>query len=339
MAIIVVHNPITDPYFNIALDTWLVREAPFDAQYLMLWQNQPAVIIGRFQNTHEEVNVDFARSHEIAIVRRMSGGGAVFHDLGNLNFSMVVPTDGYSFNDYAAFTQPVIDTLAHYGVSTELSGRNDVLVNGHKFSGNAQYRTTSRLLHHGTILFDADLAMVSQILTVRPDKLHSKGIKSVRSRVTNIRPYLPGNVTLDDFRRTLLGAIAKHNGGIADHWSLNETQISAVRKLQQDRFNQWDWNFGASPPFNLLGRERFPQGELDVRLYVAHNIIEHIKIYGDFLGPIAIDPLEEALLYQPYDRSLIAALLDTFPVETYLGGVTRYQLMQVLFDMTPASCW
>ncbi len=336
MAVMVVDNPVTDPYFNIALDTWLVRYAPADAQYLMLWQNRPAVIIGRFQNTHEEVNVDFAQSHEIALVRRMSGGGAVFHDLGNLNFSMVVPTDEHPFNDYAAFTRPVIDTLAHYGVATELSGRNDVTVNGHKFSGNAQYRTTSRLLHHGTILFDADLSMVPQILTVRPDKLHSKGIKSVRSRVTNIRPYLPDSVTLDEFRRTLLESIADHNGGMTGHWALNDAQLTAVRKLQQDQFSQWEWNFGASPPFNLLGRERFSQGELDVRLYVVHNMIEHVKIYGDFLGDIAIAPLEEALLYQPYDRSIIAALLDTFPVEHYLGGLTQRQLMQVLFDMTPA---
>ena len=336
MAITVVDNPINDPYFNIALDTWLVREAPLGTQYLMLWQNRPAVIIGRFQNTHEEVNVDFAQAHEIAIVRRMSGGGAVYHDLGNLNFSMVVPTEEYSFNDFAAFTRPVIDTLAHYGVATELSGRNDVLLNGHKFSGNAQYRTPSRLLHHGTILFDADLAVVPQILTVRPDKLHSKGIKSVRSRVTNIRPYLPDNVTLDEFRRMLLEAVAAENGGIAGHWSLDDDQINAVRKLQQDRFSQWYWNFGASPPFNLMGRERFPQGELDVRLYVVHNVIAHIKIYGDFLGDVAIDPLEEILLHQPYDRHRITELLAAFPVEAYLGGVTRDQLLQVLFDMAPA---
>lgn len=333
----VVINPSTNPYFNVALDSWLVREAPPDHDYVMLWQNRPAVIIGRFQNTHEEVNVDYAEAHDVAIVRRMSGGGAVYHDLGNLNFSMVVSTENRPFNDYPAFTQPVIETLAHYGVKAELTGRNDVTLEGQKFSGNAQYRTPTRLLHHGTILFDEDLDTVPRVLNVRQDKIESKGIKSVRSRVTNVKPYLPTEVAFDDFRATLIHYIGQHNGGLHGELVLTPDQIARVDTLVAERFGQWDWNFGQSPPFNYRGRERFARGDLEVRVAVTRGRIEAITIYGDFLGDHDIDPLIVALTGVEYSRSALTAALAPVSVERYLGGITQEDLLKVLRDMEPVN--
>ncbi len=335
MALKVVHNSSTNPYFNVALDSWLVREAPPADDYVMLWQNRPAVIIGRYQNTHEEVNLDYAEAHDVAIVRRMSGGGAVYHDLGNLNFSLVVATENRPFNDYQSFTRPVIEALARYGVKAELTGRNDVTLDGQKFSGNAQYRTSTRLLHHGTILFDVDLEAVPKVLTVRQDKIQSKGIKSVRSRVTNIRPYLPKAVTFDDFRAALLDAIGEHNGGLAGELTLTAERIARVETLVAERFGQWDWNFGQSPPFNYRGRERFAKGDVEVLVEVAGGRIQAITIYGDFLGDHDIEPLTDALNGVEYSRAALLKALDPLPIERFLGGITRDEFLKVLLDMEP----
>ncbi|NMP23530.1 lipoate--protein ligase [Sulfobacillus harzensis] len=337
MALYVIHNNSTDPYFNVALDSWLVREAPPENDYVMLWQNRPAVIIGRYQNTYEEVNLDYADEHDIAIVRRMSGGGAVYHDLGNLNYSLVVSTENRPFNDYLSFTRPVIEALAHFGAKAELTGRNDLTLEGQKFSGNAQYRTPARLLHHGTILFDEDLEVVPRILNVRQDKIESKGIKSVRSRVTNVRPYLPAEVTFDEFRSTLLQTIGHHNGGIAGEFVLTPERRQAVEQRVRERFGQWEWNFGQSPPFNYRGRERFSRGELEVRVDVQSGRILAITIYGDFLGDHDIEPLTEALKGVEFQRVPISQALEALPVEQYLGGITREELLKVLLDMTPVQ--
>lgn len=331
----VVVNPSTNPYFNVALDSWLVREAPPDEDYVMLWQNRPAVIIGRYQNTHEEVNVDYAQEHDIAVVRRMSGGGAVYHDLGNLNFSLVVSIQDQPFNDFHAFTQPVIEALASYGVQAELTGRNDVTLDGQKFSGNAQYRTLTRLLHHGTILFDENLDVVPKVLQVRQDKIESKGIKSVRSRVTNIAAYLPKGTTLDAFRNTLLEFIGQHNGGITGEFHLSADRLARIQQLVDDRFGQWDWNFGQSPPFNYHGRQRFAQGDVDVRVEVVHGHIQNVTIYGDFLGDHDIEPLTRSLIGAEYSRTDLRRHLQNIPVAEYLGGIGMEDLLQVLLDMTP----
>ncbi len=337
MALHVIHNRSTDPYFNVALDSWLVREAPPEHDYVMLWQNRPSVIIGRYQNTHEEVNLDYADHEKIAIVRRMSGGGAVYHDLGNLNYSLVVSTENRPFNDYLSFTRPVIEALKHYGAVAELTGRNDLTFDGKKFSGNAQYRTKSRLLHHGTILFDEDLDVVPKILNVRQDKIESKGIKSVRSRVTNVRPYLPEGVTFDEFRSTLLDMIGHYNGGIAGEFVLTPERLRAVEARVSERFGQWEWNFGQSPSFNYRGRERFSKGEIEARVDVRNGRINQTVIYGDFLGAHDIEPLIEALQGVEYQRTPLTQVLASLPVEEYLGGVTREQFLKVLLDMTPVA--
>ena len=337
MALLVMNNPSTDPYFNVALDSWLVREAPPDQDYVMLWQNRPAVIIGRYQNTHEEVNLDYAEAHDVAVVRRMSGGGAVYHDLGNLNFSLVVSTENHAFNDYQSFTRPVIEALAHYGVVAELTGRNDVTLDSRKFSGNAQYRTPTRLLHHGTILYDEDLDVVPRVLHVRQDKIQSKGIKSVRSRVTNIRPYLPSEVSFDDFRRTLQDYLGRHNGGLSGEFVLTGERILRVQQLVQERFGQWDWNFGQSPPFNYQGGERFDAGFIEAQMAIEYGRIQTVTIYGDFLGDHDIEPLKEALVGVEYSRTALKRVLETMDVSHFLGGITENQLLKVLLDMTPVA--
>lgn len=326
-------NTSCDPAFNVALDSWLVRHAAPGEEWVMLWRNRPAVILGRFQNTFEEVDLEYAARQGIAVVRRMSGGGAVYQDLGNLNFSFVADTGRHAFNDYQAFTRPVIDTLADFGVAAQLTGRNDLTIDGAKFSGNAQFRTGTHILHHGTVLFDTDLDVVSRVLTVAPDKIVSKGIKSVRSRVTNIRPHLPPAVTFDQFQERLLAHIGRHNGGLLDEHPLTSEETAAVEREVQARFGQWEWNYGASPAFQYVNRERFPAGSLEVRLEAAQGRITAVKIFGDFLGDRSIAPLEERLAGAPFDPAHLAKRLAGFDVPGFLGGITRDQLLQVLANL------
>lgn len=331
-----ISNLSHDPYFNLALEEYVVRHLDPSHNYLILWQNSPAVIIGRYQNTAEEVHQLYIEDHGIAVVRRLSGGGAVYHDLGNLNFSLVVSTKGQGFNDFRSFTLPVIETLAHYGVTAELSSRNDITIAGQKFSGNAQYRTSTHLLHHGTILFDSELDAVAQVLNVRQDKIASKGIKSVRSRVTNIKPYLPPDVTLAQFSGTLAAIIGDHNQGLEPPYPWNAEDQAAVQNLVESRYATWDWNWGKSPAFNLTAHEKFPGGSVDVRLLVEEGIIRSCRIYGDFLGQRDIHEFEGALIGRRYQISEVAPVLHTLPTGEYFGAISEQEVLQVLFDTSPS---
>ena len=189
--IYVSNEEITDPRINLAIETYLVQEMPLDEPILLFYINEPSIIIGRNQNTIEEINVDYVEDNGIHVVRRLSGGGAVYHDEGNLNFSFIMPDDGESFRNFGKVTQPIIDALHELGVEgAELKGRNDLVIDDKKFSGNAMYTTNGRMFAHGTLMFDSDVNEVVNALKVRKDKIESKGIKSIRSRVTNIKPFL-----------------------------------------------------------------------------------------------------------------------------------------------------
>lgn len=206
--IFVSNEEITDPRINLAIETYLVQEMPIDEPILLFYINEPSIIIGRNQNTIEEINTDYVEKQGIHVVRRLSGGGAVYHDAGNLNFSFIMPDDGESFRNFGKVTQPIIDALHDMGVEgAELKGRNDLIIDGKKFSGNAMYSTNGRMFAHGTLMFDSDVNEVVNALKVRKDKIESKGIKSIRSRVTNIKPYLTDthqNMSTEDFRQEIL---------------------------------------------------------------------------------------------------------------------------------------
>jgi lipoate-protein ligase A len=330
-----IENLSTDPAFNLAFEEYVHRRMPPQYDYLVLWQNAPAVIVGRFQNTIEEVNQEFVESRGIRVVRRRSGGGAVYHDLGNLNFTMVVRSDGER-NSFQRFLEPVAATLRRLGVPVERTSRNDLSVEGKKFSGNAQFIQGGRLLHHGTILFDANLDDVQRALHVDPEKVESHGVKSVRSRVTNLRPYLPVGFTLDDLRLALIAGIAQEYGGVGATVRFAESDLDAVRALREERYARWEWNYGDSPRFSLQRRRRFAPGIVDVRLDVSEGRIRACRIYGDFFGQRDVSELEAALVGCRHRRDDLADALRDVPVEEYLGGVTRDDLTGLLSERTAA---
>lgn len=326
-------NESLDPRFNLALEEYVLKYLPTDEDFIFLWQNANSVIIGRNQNTIEEVNDLYVKEHAVKVVRRITGGGAVYHDLGNLNFSFITNTTKDNVNNYRKFTDPVIAALQSYGVPAEFGGRNDILVEGMKISGNAQAFHGHRFLHHGTILFDADLTMLGKILNPKPDKIESKGIKSVRSRVTNIKPYFKGNVpSMKDFKMTLLNQLLKTNDVTPFVYELTPHDLAKINELVEKKFSTWDWNYGQSPAFSLEKYGRYEGGGVSFRFNVDNGRITACKIFGDFLGTKDIDTLEKAFINIPFERSAIEGMLSTMPLDDYFLKITQENILSCLFE-------
>ena len=322
---------ITDPRMNLAIEEYAVKTMDVDKDsYLLFYVNEPSIIIGKNQNTIEEINTSFVEDHGIHVVRRISGGGAVYHDHGNLNFSFITKDDGDSFRNFAKFTEPVIEALAQLGVKAELLGRNDILVDGKKISGNAQFATKGRMFSHGTLMFDTEIDTVVKALRVKKDKIESKGIKSIRSRVANISDYLEEPMTIDAFKREILKSVFGGEENI-QYVEWTEDDWDNIRQLSEEKYQQWEWNYGRSPKFNVQHSERFPVGGIDVRLQVNKGRMEDVHIYGDFFGVGEVAQIEEALTGELYNRESIAAALESIDVEKVLGGITRDQLINVMY--------
>lgn len=333
---IFVPNENNDPRINLAIETYLLKEKPLDEPMLLFYINDPSIIIGRNQNTIEEINKEYVDANGIHVVRRLSGGGAVYHDHGNLNFSFIMPDDGNSFRDFAKVTQPIIQALHELGVSgAELKGRNDLVINDMKFSGNAMYATAGRMFAHGTLMFDSDIDEVVNALKVRKDKIESKGIKSVRSRVTNIKPFLPADkqgMTTEEFREDILLKIF----GVASvdqvkTYELTDEDWEKINKISDEYYRNWDWNYGKSPAFNLERRHRFPIGSIEAQMNVEDGEIKEIKIFGDFFGLGEIKDVEEILLGTKYERAALEAAVDKIDVKKYFGNIEKEDVVGLLY--------
>lgn len=322
---------ITDPRINLAIEEYALKTMDVDKDsFFLFYINEPSIIIGKNQNTIEEINTDFVESNGIHIVRRLSGGGAVYHDLGNLNFSFITKDDGDSFRNFKKFTQPIVDALKEMGVDAELSGRNDILAEGRKISGNAQFSTKGRMFSHGTLMFDTEIDAVVSALKVRKDKIESKGIKSIRSRVANIMEFLEEPITIENFRLTLLHSIFGGEEQVKTI-ELTEEDWTNIHALSKERYANWEWNYGKSPAFNMSHSERFPTGGIDVRLQVKNGVIEDAHIYGDFFGLGNVSDVESHLIGVNYERNAIADSLGNLDISTYLGGITKEEFLQLIY--------
>ena len=285
----------TDPAWNLAAEQYVFDCFPQDRSYLMLWQNEKAIIVGKYQNTAAEIHADYVKQHGIRVVRRLSGGGAVYHDLGNLNFTVICNVDASEAVNLHLFCEPVVRALARLGVTAEINGRNDITVAGKKFSGNAQYRKNGRVMHHGTILFDSDLSEVQRALQVNAEKIRSKGVSSVRSRITNLKPFLPEGTTLEAFRKALRMEITAGNPTEQIDFSAEDELF--IEKLRQERYLSRAWNYGASPACTLLKRARIEGcGCLEIYLTIEKDRITDIKLSGDFFAVEEPAILERAVL-------------------------------------------
>lgn len=329
MMLFIDNKGITDPRINLAIEEYALKNLDIEDTYLLFYINEPSIIIGKNQNSVEEINTKYVEDNGIHVVRRLSGGGAVYHDNGNLNFSFITKDDGESFHNFKKFTAPVVEALKSLGVDAEMSGRNDILAEGRKISGNAQFSTKGRMFSHGTLLFDSEIEHVVSALNVKKDKIESKGIKSIRSRVANIKEFLKEDITIEQFRQLLLEAIFKTKD--IPQYELTEEDWKNIHQLSKERYQNWDWNYGKSPKFNLQHSHRFPVGQIDIRLDVTKGKIENCKIYGDFFGVGDVSEIEELLIGIKYEKAEIAQAIEKVDVKHYFGNITREELLDLIY--------
>lgn len=323
-----IRNDNTSPYFNHALEEYFMKN--WSEECFILWRNMPCILIGRNQNAMSEINIDYVKKNDIKIVRRLTGGGAVFNDLGNINFTFITNKDQNDHINFKKFAQPIINALKDLGVDAEFSGRNDITIEGKKFSGNAQYYWKNRVLHHGTLLFSGNLTDLSAALKTKPLKFEDKSVKSVASRVTNISQHLAEPMTVLEFREFLKKHVMQANN-IESAYELTETDLREIQKIVDERFATWDWNFGNSPRFNFSNEKRFAGGTVEFNMEVEKGLIKAIKIYGDFFGECDIAELERALVGIRHSEDDIRDVLSRYDIGKYIANVTEDDIVSGLF--------
>jgi lipoate-protein ligase A len=318
----------TDPRLNLAIEEHLLRNVQLVEPLLLFYINAPSVIIGRNQNSIEEIDPDFVRENNIHVVRRLSGGGAVYHDLGNLNFSFI--TQGkHDLHNFEKFTRPVVAVLQSLGVEAALQGKSNIFLAGKKISGNAQYAALGRMFSHGTILFDTNLENMLRAINPRQVKIESKSVQSVRSFVTNIREHLPEAMDIAQLRQALLTGI--FGQGDVPMYVLSDSDWEQIREIATQRYMTWDWNYGRSPAFNIQKSEKLDVGTLDVRIDVANGRIQSLKIFGDFSGQQDVAELEMGLTGLRYDAKVVAEALIGHNLDSYFGPLEKETFLNLLF--------
>lgn len=313
----VIADSSTDPAWNLAAEEFLLtrRSEPF----FRLWRNADSVIIGRHQNAYAEIDLDYVEREGIPVVRRMTGGGAVFHDLGNVNYSF------FDLKD-RRFTDVILEALSALGVEGTASGRNDlVLPDGRKFSGTAVCRHKGRVLEHGTLLFDASFDRLSAALRPRPEKFSGKAVQSVRSRVANLKEVLPAPMTVDGFFAFLAQHIGKALNGTP--YVFSEDDRAAIARLREERFGAAAWNFGASPAYRFTNVRKFPAGLMEAHFDVEGGRIRGLHIYGDYFFRRPTEAFCAFLEGCPHERKAIAGRLQGVPTGEYFSGISPQELL------------
>ncbi len=323
-----IRNDSTNPYFNLAMEEYLFNLDDSN-DYVLLWQNEPTIVVGKNQNTAEEINSEYVREKGIHVVRRITGGGAVYHDLGNLNFTFINKGNGKKEFDFGKFTMPIVKALGKLGVEAELSGRNDITIDQKKFSGNAQYVKQDKVLHHGTLLFNSKMEELAKALRVSEDKYQSKGIKSVRSRVTNIAEHLSEKITVSEFKALLLRYMFDEDTELTES-CLSESDLHEIESLMKNKYLTWDWNYGVSPEFNVKQGKRFESGKVEVLINVKQGIIQDIKFYGDFFGSGDPQEIETILKGKRYEEGTLRDSLYKLNISDYFKGITLEELLSCI---------
>jgi lipoate-protein ligase A len=318
----------TDPYFNLAADEFVMKN--FKEDCFMLWRNEPSIIVGKHQNTLAEINVDYVRENNIKVVRRISGGGAVFHDLGNLNFTFIRNSEEGAQVDFRKFTRPIIEVLQAIGINAKFEGRNDITIDGKKFSGNAEHVWKTRTLHHGTLLFSAVMTDLSAALKVNPLKFNDKAVKSVRSRVTNISEHLPEKMDVLEFRDRIMKHIMEMYPD-SKEYEYTADDIAGIEKLRDEKFMTWDWNFGFSPKYDFEKMIRTEGGSIEFHFNVDKGIIKEIRIYGDFFHKHDIEDVQKSLVGVKHEYNSIVENLSRFNFNEYFKNIKVEEFAQGMF--------
>ena len=313
----------TNPYYNLALEEYIFNNMDPSESYFLLWQNANTIVVGKFQNTHEEINQEAVDANEIKVVRRLSGGGAVYHDEGNLNFTFIVSKEGNKEFDFSIFVKPIIKALSDLGIKAEFTGRNDITIDGLKISGNSQYIKNNRVLHHGCIMLDSNLDKVKDALRVKEAKFESRSVKSVRSRITTINEHAPSKISMETFKKAIKDNVFRDTE--VREYCLTEDDQAEIAKLEKEKYSTWEWNYGFSKKYSMRREKKFDSGLVSVDLEVNGGRITDIRITGDFFGSGDISRLEEKMVGLMLDDQL-ESNLEKLDIPGYIHGVSAKDL-------------
>jgi len=316
------------PQYNLATEEYLLKQ--FEDDIFMLWQNSPSVIIGRYQNTFAEINIDYVEKNKIDVVRRITGGGTVFHDLGNVNFTFIARDTGNNQHDFKFFTLPILKYLKSLDIDARFEGRNDLTIDGKKFSGNAGIKYNGSILHHGTLLYSSKIDDLTAALKTSTLKFQGKAVKSVNARVTNISEHLKEKLEVDQFINNLFSFVVNTHDE-AQEFTLDSNDFNSIQKLAIDKYYQWWWNYGESPAFNVRKEFKTNGGNFEVLLNVEKGIVSNIKIYGDFFTEGENDITEQFLTQISFTKEAFSLCIDRMSDKHWFLNVDKNEFLEGLF--------
>ncbi len=323
-----IRRDITNPYFNIAAEEYFLRNTT--EEYFLVYVNDPSVIIGKHQNAYAEINYPFIRSNNIKVVRRISGGGAVWHDHGNLNFSFIRNGNEGELVNFRKYMMPVLEFLIKLGLDADFQGKNTLVVNGYKVSGNAEHVYKNRVMHHGTLLFDTNITMLEEALKADPQKYLDKSVKSVRAIVVNLNEMLGSKISFEEFRDALVNHIISGYPG-SKISEIANSDIQKIQHLVENKYSTWDWNFGYSPPYQLSNKASIAGSDFIVSAEIEKSRIKKVKISGNLFARSLGEKIEEALVGMKHNEKTIAGVLEKFELNTISEDFNPYQLALLFF--------
>ncbi len=325
---ICIHTKHTNPYFNLATEEYLFKTR--QDNIFMLWRNEPSIIVGKHQNTLAEINYEFVKNNQIKVVRRLTGGGAVFHDLGNINFTFIQNGESEKLVDFRKFTQPILDVLLKIGIQAKFEGRNDLTIDGKKFSGNAEHVFKNRVLHHGTLLFSSIMTNLSEALKVDESKFQDKSVKSVRSRVTNISEHLKNPLTIDEFINLVYNDVKEIYPDATDY-ELSQDDEIAINKLVEEKYSQWNWNFGYVAKYDYTKKVKTASGLIEINMNVNNGIITKVKFFGDYFSLKDTEELENHLINVYHREADIIKAIENINISDYFLNIQKEEFISLFF--------